>query len=124
TGNSALVEAWPNWFLAVANYAPSAQSFGQEHYWWSNWPRFNYRAELGRNFPDGTSNTLVVVERARKCGNAFPNPYRNAWLSTNLESTNAATYAWDLGPYNRPEFNLPLEWRATTTPRKPFIPAA
>jgi prepilin-type N-terminal cleavage/methylation domain-containing protein/prepilin-type processing-associated H-X9-DG protein len=98
------VQPFPGWNVAVANYAPSAQSFGQEHFWWSNWPRFNYRAELGRNFPDGTSNTVVVVERARMCGTAAN---RNAWLSTGLQPTNAATYAWDKGPYNRPEFNLP-----------------
>jgi prepilin-type N-terminal cleavage/methylation domain-containing protein/prepilin-type processing-associated H-X9-DG protein len=104
TNGAKVVEASTNWFVAVANYAPSAQSFGQEHFWWSNWPRFNYRAELGRNFPDGTSNTVVVVERARTCGSVGN---RNAWLSTGLQPTNAATYAWDGGPYNRPEFNLP-----------------
>jgi prepilin-type N-terminal cleavage/methylation domain-containing protein/prepilin-type processing-associated H-X9-DG protein len=104
TGAATFVQPFPGWDVAVANYAPSAQSFGQEHFWWSNWPRFNYRAELGRNFPDGTSNTVVVVERARMCGSAAN---RNAWLSTGLQPTNAATYAWDKGPYNRPEFNLP-----------------
>jgi prepilin-type processing-associated H-X9-DG protein len=89
----------------VSNYAASVQAFGQLHFWWSNWPRFNRRASLGRDFPDGTSNTVFVVERARMCGTAAN---RNAWLSTGMQSTNAATYAWaSSGPYNRPEFNLP-----------------
>jgi prepilin-type N-terminal cleavage/methylation domain-containing protein len=99
------VDAFPGWKVAVANYAPSVQAFGQLHFYWSNWPRFNRRAALGRDFPDGVSNTIFVVERQRMCGTVAN---RNAWLSTGVQSTNAATYAWDnTGIYNRPEFNLP-----------------
>ena len=104
SGGQKFVDPFPGWHVAVANYAPSVQAFGQEHFWWSNWPRYNRRAALGRGFPDGTTNTVFVVERARMCGTPAN---RNAWLSTGMQSTNAATYAWDFGPYNRPEFNLP-----------------
>src|SRR5262249_44939262 len=47
---------------------------------------------------------VFVVERARICGTPAN---RCAWLATNLEPSNSATFAWDKGPYNRPEFNLP-----------------
>jgi len=95
---------WPGWWIAVINYAPNIQAFGQMQFYWSNWPRYNRRANLGASFPDGTSNTLFVVERAQMCGNG---DNRNAWEATGIQPTNAATYAWDAGPYNLPQFSLP-----------------
>ncbi|MDB5310045.1 MAG: putative major pilin subunit [Gemmataceae bacterium] len=101
----AFVEPFPGWKVGVCNYAPSIQAFGQLHFWWSHWPRFGRRASLGRDFEDGTSNTVFVVERRRMCGTPAK---RAGWLSTGMQSSNAATYAWaNSGPYNRPEFNLP-----------------
>jgi prepilin-type N-terminal cleavage/methylation domain-containing protein/prepilin-type processing-associated H-X9-DG protein len=97
-------KSFPGWWIGVTNYAPNVQAFGQFHYWWSSWPRYNYRANLTKSFPDGTTNTLFVVERAQSCGNG---DNRATWLALNLEATNAATFAWDKGPYNRPEFGLP-----------------
>jgi prepilin-type N-terminal cleavage/methylation domain-containing protein/prepilin-type processing-associated H-X9-DG protein len=104
TKGSVHVEPFPGWRISVVNYVPNLQAFGQFHFWWSNWPRYGRRAELGRDFPDGVSNTVFMVERNRMCGN--PNN-RTSWLALGMQSTNAATYAWALPP-NRPQFNLPI----------------
>jgi prepilin-type N-terminal cleavage/methylation domain-containing protein len=99
-------DPFPGWFVSVANYAPSVQAFGQLQASWSP-QRFKRRAALASSFPDGVSNTIFVVERARTCGPLTSSGTvvtRAAWLSTNYQGNNSDTYAYDSsGFYNRPQ---------------------
>jgi prepilin-type N-terminal cleavage/methylation domain-containing protein len=100
------------WWQAVTNYAGNTRAFGQLAFPWGN-PQFGRRANLGRDFPDGLSNTIFMVERARFC--PYPdsvtgipdNVHLASWLSTDYQGDHGATYAWAAnGPYNLPEFTV------------------
>lgn len=83
-------------FQVIARTTPASGS-----YWWSNPADFNPLRKLGSGFPDGTSNTIIIAEKAMMCVGSSGTP------PTNIGVTPAFVGPWRAStPNDQPHWRM------------------
>jgi prepilin-type N-terminal cleavage/methylation domain-containing protein len=107
---------WGNW--GAASYAFNALVFCDEGYYQPTPPNYGYsyttghqgdgKARMTATIPDGTSNTIFMVEKIAQCtSNSIPDPFSGGgpfiggtmWAYAPQDTGNAASVAW-FGPFH------------------------